>query len=329
MPEVLAITSHLLSTLIIRQTPMQRIVSLLPSAAEIICLVGGQPEMVARSHEDDFPCTIQHLPILTRAKTTFTTSADIDHQVSEVLSQGQSLYDLDVAQLKALEPTVIVTQDLCNVCSIDLISVQRVANTMNPPPSIVTLNPTSLDEVMESITTVGAAIGHAEEASKVRNDLEARINKCLKTVKDVKKENKEGYVPKKVMFFEWTDPIYPGGHWTPEMIEMAGGVHPINSATCPSRRVSVEDVVAIDADVLIICPCGLDLEATRKEYKLLTEKDWFRQMADRAITIALVDGNQMFNRSGPRLVECTEWLVMLLHNRPEFEPASFPWERIK
>ncbi|KAF9911909.1 hypothetical protein EC991_001813 [Linnemannia zychae] len=306
----------------------QRIISLLPSAAEIICLVGGQPEMVARSHEDDFPSTIQHLPILTEAKTRFTTSADVDRQVSEALSQGNSLYELDVDQLKALQPSVIVTQDLCNVCSIDLVSVQRVASKMNPRPEIVTLNPTSVAEVMDSITTVGNAIGHAEEAAKVRAHLEGRIQKCKDVAAEVKKSNPD-YKPKKVMFFEWTDPIYPAGHWTPEMIEMAGGVHPINPPGIPSKRVSVESVVATEPDVLIICPCGLDMAATRKEYNFLMEKEWFRGLAGKATTIALVDGNQMFNRSGPRLVECTEWLVMLLHDRPEFEPVDFPWERVK
>lgn len=190
--------------------------------------------MVARSHEDDFPSTIQHLPILTKSKTSFTTSADVDRQVSEALSQGQSLYDLDVAQLKALQPTVIVTQDLCNVCSIDLVSVQRVATTMNPRPAIVTLNPTTLVEVMESITTVGSAIGYKDQADQVRKGLEARINRCVQAVEDVKKESKVEYKPKKVMFFEWTDPVFPGGHWTPEIIELAGGVHPLNGPACPS-----------------------------------------------------------------------------------------------
>ncbi|KAF9574923.1 hypothetical protein EC968_004924 [Mortierella alpina] len=307
---------------------MERIISLLPSAAEIICLVGGQPEMVARSHEDDFPATIQHLPILTEAKTKFTTSADVDRQVSEALSQGTSLYELDVEQLQALKPSVIVTQDLCNVCSIDLVSVQRVASKMDPRPEIVTLNPTSLAEVMESITTVGNAIGHAEGAAKIRAQLEARIQKCKDVAAEVK-ANQPDYKPKKVMFFEWTDPIYPAGHWTPEMIEMAGGVHPINGPGTPSARVSIEAVAAIEPDVIIICPCGLDMAATRKEYNLMMEKEWFRDLANKATTVALVDGNQMFNRSGPRLVECTEWLVMLLHDRPDFEPIGFPWERIK
>ncbi|KAF9086452.1 hypothetical protein BGX29_009900 [Mortierella sp. GBA35] len=306
----------------------QRIISLLPSAAEIICLVGGQPEMVARSHEDDFPSTIQHLPILTEAKTRFTTSADVDRQVSEALSQGNSLYNLDVDQLKALQPSVIVTQDLCNVCSIDLVSVQRVASKMDPQPEIVTLNPTSVSEVMESITTVGTAIGHAEEAAKVRAELEGRIQKCKDVAAQAKKDNPD-YKPKKVMFFEWTDPIYPAGHWTPEMIEMAGGVHPINPPGIPSKRVSVESVVATEPDVVIICPCGLDMPATRKEYEFLMEKEWFRGLVNKATAVALVDGNQMFNRSGPRLVECTEWLVMLLHDRPDFEPVDFPWARVK
>ncbi|KAF9926973.1 hypothetical protein BGZ67_007804 [Mortierella alpina] len=307
---------------------MERIISLLPSAAEIICLVGGQPEMVARSHEDDFPATIQHLPILTEAKTKFTTSADVDRQVSEALSQGTSLYELDVEQLHALKPTVIVTQDLCNVCSIDLVSVQRVASKMDPRPEIVTLNPTSLGEVMESITTVGNAIGHAEGAAKIRAQLEGRIQKC-KDVAAEAKASQPDYKLRKVMFFEWTDPIYPAGHWTPEMIEIAGGVHPINGPGVPSVRVSIEAVAAVEPDVIIICPCGLDMAATRNEYNLMMEKEWFRDLANKATTVALVDGNQMFNRSGPRLVECTEWLVMLLHDRPDFEPIGFPWERIK
>lgn len=106
-------------------------------------------------------------------------------------------------------------------------------------------------------------------------------------------------------------------------------VHRFTSLFWNSLRVPAEDVVATEAEVLIICPCGLDLEATRKEYNKLLEQDWFRGMAERASAIALVDGNQMFNRSGPRLVECAEWLVMLLHDRPDFEPAGFPWERIK
>ncbi|KAG0232921.1 hypothetical protein BGW42_007830 [Actinomortierella wolfii] len=311
----------------------ERIISLLPSAAEIICLVGGEPEMVGRSHEDDFPSTIQKLPVLTEAKTKFTTSADVDKQVSEALAQGNSLYNLDTETLKALNPSVIVTQDLCTVCSIDLVTVQRVAMTMKPnPPKVVTLNPVSLGEVLDSVITVGEAIGHAEQAAKVRQSMEARIQKCRDVTQEAvrqARERGEEYKPKRVMFFEWTDPIYPAGHWTPEMIEIAGGVHPINPPGHHSARVTTEAVVATQPDVIIICPCGLDLPATRKEYNQLMEKPWFKEMADKATTIALVDGNQMFNRSGPRLIECTEWLVMLLHDRPDFEPLGFPWERIK
>ncbi|KAF8975339.1 hypothetical protein BGZ46_009202 [Entomortierella lignicola] len=282
----------------------------------------------SNNQTDDFPSTIQHLPILTKAKTNFTTSADVDRQVSEALSQGVSLYDLDVDRIKELKPSIIVTQDLCNVCSIDLVSVQRVASKMDPQPEIVTLNPTSLSEVMESITTVGNAIGHAKGAAKIRSELEGRIQRCIDATAELKKKNPD-YKPKRVMFFEWTDPIYPAGHWTPEIIELAGGVHPINRPGVPSVRVSVESVVATEPEVLIICPCGLDLDATRKEYDLLMEKEWFRGLSNKATTVVLVDGNQMFNRSGPRLTECTEWLVMLLQDRPDFEPKEFPWERIK
>ncbi|KAF9434136.1 hypothetical protein BGZ76_008509 [Entomortierella beljakovae] len=239
--------------------------------------------------------------MLTRAKTTFTTSADVDRQVSEALSQGLSLYDLDVDKLHDLKPSTIVTQDLCNVCSIDLVSVQRVASKMSPQPLIVTLNPTSLSEVMESVTAVGEAIGYPDGAAKARQSLEGRVQRCVEVADEAKRSNPD-YKPKKVMFFEWTDPIYPAGHWTPEMIELAGAVHPINPPGVPSKRVPAEDVAAIKPEVLIICPCGLDLDATRKEYNLLMEKDWFKDLAEKAEIIALVDGNQMFNRSGPRLV---------------------------
>ncbi|KAF9294624.1 hypothetical protein BGZ74_011165, partial [Mortierella antarctica] len=133
--------------------------------------------MVARSHADDFPHAILDLPVLTAPITTFTTSADLDRQVSEAVSQGNSLYNLDAEQLIALKPTVIVTQDLCKVCSIDLVSVQRLAAKMDPTPRIVTLNPTSVGEVMASITTIGDAIGHSSEAAAVRAELEARIER--------------------------------------------------------------------------------------------------------------------------------------------------------
>ncbi|KAF9374447.1 hypothetical protein CPC16_001292, partial [Podila verticillata] len=276
----------------------------------------------------DFPHVILDLPVLTAPITTFTTSADLDRQVSEAVSQGNSLYNLDADQLIALKPTVIVTQDLCKVCSIDLVTVQRLASKMDPIPKIVTLNPTSVGEVMESISTIGDAIGHAHEAAVVRAELEARIERCRKAVEEIK-ANTVNYEAKRVMFFEWTDPIYPGGHWTPEMIELAGGLHPIKAPAEPSHRVTVESVEATDPEVLILCPCGLDLEATRKEYNMLMEKPRFQRMAERATSIVFVDGNQMFNRSGPRLVECLEFLVMLLHGREEFEPVGFPWERIK
>ncbi|KAG0348257.1 hypothetical protein BG004_005576 [Podila humilis] len=277
---------------------------------------------------DDYPSTIQHLPILTEAKTKFTTSADVDRQVSEALSTGNSLYNLSIDELKSLQPTVIVTQDLCTVCSIDLVTVERVAMTMEPRPKIVTLNPTSVAEVMDSITTVGEAIGHAEDAARVRAELEGRIQNCKDVATQAKLDN-PSFKPKRVMFFEWTDPIFPAGHWTPEMIETAGGCHPINSPGSHSRRVTHEEVEATEPEVIIICPCGLDLDATRKEYYLMLEKPWFQDMVKKATKVVLIDGNQMFNRSGPRLVECTEFLVSLLHNRPDFEPAGFPWESIK
>ena len=310
-----ALTSHL------------RVCSVLPSATEILCFVGGEHLLVGRSHEDNYPASVQRLPILTGQRTQFTTAADVDRQVSASLKQGDSLYTLDVDALAALAPDLILTQDICSVCAIDLPTVERAAAAMGPsPPRVLSLNPLTLDDVLRNVLEVGAAAGLEASARAAHARLVERIGAVEARARA------DGAAPRysNVAFIEWPDPLYVGGHWTPELIERAGGSHPLHAAAAGggsgrSFAISADALVASDPDVIVFCPCGLDLAATRREAARLEKLAWWRSLAAvRAGRVVLVDGDAMFNRPGPRLVDCLEWLAAVLRGAPE--PRGFPSE---
>jgi ABC-type Fe3+-hydroxamate transport system substrate-binding protein len=324
-----------------------RVVSLLPSATESLLAITGSPanpraQLVGRSHECDFPASaeLDRVPILTAAKTRFESSAQIDQAVSAQLATGESLYTLDAHRLAALKPDLIITQDLCKVCSIDLNTVRGVVAGMSPRPQVVSLNPTTIEAVFDDLLVIGRAIGMESEAAAVVSGLRERMYRAEEFVTPFA-------AAPTVAFLEWTDPLFVGGHWTPQLIERAGGLHPLNPtaapesagaaagpigqtlrAAGPSIRVPAEVVAAIRPEFVVVCPCGLTLEQATRETQLLAEKSWWRELpAVRAGRVAVVDGNQMFNRPGPRLVDAFEWLVGWLNDRPEVIPAGFPWRR--
>lgn len=325
-----------------------RIVSLLPSATEALLAITGSPtnpraQLVGRSHECDFPRPpeLEAVPVLTAAKTHFESSAQVDQAVSAQLATGESLYSLDVEQLAALKPDVIITQDLCKVCSIDLNTVRGVVARMTPQPQVVSLNPTTVEAVFDDLLTIGSAIGMEAAAAAVVGGLRERMYRAEEFVTPF------AAAPLGV-FLEWTDPLFVGGHWTPQLIERAGGLHPLNPtaapesagaaagpigqtlrAAGPSIRVPADVVAAIRPEFVVVCPCGLSLEAAWRETQLLAKQAWWRELpAVRAERVAVVDGNQMFNRPGPRLVDAFEWMVGWLNDRPEVIPAGFPWRRL-
>jgi ABC-type Fe3+-hydroxamate transport system substrate-binding protein len=318
-----------------------RVVSLLPSATESLCAIGGAALLVGRSHECDFPPFIQHLPVLTAQRTASTDAAEIDREVRASLVQGQPLYSLDEQRLADLRPDVILTQDLCEVCSIDLKTVQRVACALTPRPTIVNLNPGSIEAVLDDLLAIGRAVGLEAQATQAMVALRARLFTAEEFV------NPYADTPS-VGFLEWTDPLFCAGHWNVQLIERAGGAHPLNptkaapqsgAAAGPQRaqrsagksfRVSETDFVASRPEFLIIAPCGLNLDRTRACVRQLAEKPWWPELsAVRNGRVALVDGNQMFNRPGPRLVDAFEWLVGWLNDRPPLIPPDFPWELYK
>ena len=308
-----------------------RVCSVLPSATEALCFIGAGHLLVGRSHEDNYPHEITHLPILTGQKTAFTTAKDVDKQVSAALSSGKSLYTLDVELLKALKPDVILTQDICSVCAIDLQTVERVAASIDPPPKVVSLNPENLQDVLDGLLVLGKAVNMEAEASAAHAKLVARIARVDDAVA-LAVASRGPRSPPCVAFIEWSDPIYVGGHWTPQIITRAGGRHPLNEpkeamggGAGKSFAVEAEAVVASSPDLVIVSPCGLDLVATRQEATRLQEFDWWASLpAVRANRVALVDGDAMFNRPGPRLVDAFEWVAATLHGAPHLAPANFP-----
>lgn len=319
-----------------------RVVSLLPSATEHLCFLGAAGALAGRSHECDFPPEALAAPVLTAARIPAGASpGQTDAMVREELAAGRSLYTLDEALLERLEPDLIITQDLCNVCSIDLAAVRRVAAGMKRPPEVLSLNPQTMEDVLEDLLNVGQAVGLASEAKKAVVGLRERMYRAS----DYVNPYLDG---PNVAFLEWTDPLFAGGHWTPQLIERAGGRHPLNPTTAKegsgaavgpqqtarragkSMRVAPEVLAASRPDRLIICPCGVALPGVREMARDLAAAPWWADLPavgrSGGAGVALVDGNQMFNRPGPRLVDAFEWLVGWLNNRPELIPDGFPWE---
>ena len=320
-----------------------RVVSVLPSATEMLCHIGGGHLLVGRSHEDNYPTSITHLPVVTGQKTEFTTAIDVDRQVSEALSSGQSLYTIDEKLIASLRPDVILTQDICSVCAIDLRTVERMAATMDPRPAVVSLNPLGLEDVLRNLLEVGEAVGMQAEAAAAKAALEARLSSADELVAEATRQRQQSEAkaaqppsvaaPPCVAFIEWPDPLYVGGHWTPQLIERAGGTHPLNPArrggAAKSFAVPSEAMLETNPSLVVLAPCGLALPQTRLEAARMRTLPWWpRLSASCGGRVALVDGDAMFNRPGPRLVDAYEWLVATLHALPERAPPQngFPAE---
>ena len=315
----------------------RRVVSFLPSATEILVLIEQEAgvagsltsyagQIVGRSHECDWPPTLGHLPVLTSSRLSHTTdSLQIHHQVQQALKDHSSLYAIGAGQLEELQPDVILTQNLCDVCSIDLDSVERVVLNMRPKPRIVNLEPTSIAAMLASIGQVGAAVDLEEAATRVTKKLETRLKAALAIVAV---ESEQQGRPS-VELVEWLSPLFPAGHWSAEMLEMAGGIMTLSLPGDVSRQISSEALIKADPVFLIVAPCGFGLDVTKQEMiKFVTTNPWVRDLqCARLGQIFIVDGNLHFNRPGPRLVDAFEFLVGIMYDLPSLIPPRFPYER--
>jgi ABC-type Fe3+-hydroxamate transport system substrate-binding protein len=245
---------------------------------------------------------------------------------------------LDSALLASLRPDLILTQDLCRVCSIDLGTVRAVAAALSPPPQVLDLNPQTFEDVLDDLLRVGKAVGRPAAAAAAVVGLRERFHRAADCVNPYQ----DG---PSMAVLEWTDPLFLAGHWTPQLVERAGGRHPLNPTASlpgagaaagpqaasrragPSIAISPEDLVASRPEWLVICPCGVGLHRAREMAAELAHSPWWAGLpAVRSGRVAVVDGNHMFSRPGPRLVDAFEWLVGWLNDRPALMPRGFPWE---
>lgn len=295
-----------------------RVVSLVPSATELLCEAGGEDMLVGRSHECDWPPSIVDRPSLTRARTGSGSPAEIETQVVEATSANQSLYELDSDLIRELQPDLILTQDLCDVCSIDLDSVQRLAASLPITPEILSLNPIRIEDVFDDLLRVGAACNLESHARRALAQLRERWWHAQDFV--------NAYVDgPQVAVIEWTDPLYVAGHWTPDLVRAAGGRHDLNESGEKSRRIAPEDLIEVMPEKLVICPCGRTLEETARDAKAMKESSWWSLLpAVQDSQVMIVDGNAMFSRPGPRLITAMEWLTSWFQQRTELHPPDFP-----
>lgn len=284
-----------------------RIVSLLPSATEILFDIGAGTDVVGITHECDFPPQAQHLPRLTSsALPSAGTPGEIDRHVRRSLHQGSSLYHLDADLLEQLAPDLIITQELCAVCAVSYSIVDRAAKRLSSDPRIISLEPSSLEDVYANILTVGELTERGTGASQ----LVAHLRERERAVR----ERVSGQVRPRVLLLEWTDPLMGAGHWTPGLIELAGGVPVLANAGTNSQTIELQAIDDADPDVIIVAPCGFDLAKTREAANALrTLPGWNDLRAVRSASVACVDGNAYVNRPGPRLVETAEIFASILH----------------
>jgi len=295
---------------------MLRIVSLIASASEIVASLGLSRYQVGRSHECDFPPEILALPICTSpAFPTEGSSAEIDRRVKEQVANALSVYEVSRELLDALQPTHIITQTQCRVCAVSLEDVERaLIGWVSSRPKLVALEPNSLADVWLDIRRVADACGVSERGEEVVGELQGKMQA-------ISARSCESPLRSRVACIEWHEPLMAAGNWVPELVEMAGAVNLFGEAGAHSPWMTWRQLVDADPDVIISMPCGFDLDRTCAEMYWLTDRpEWQNLRAVRSGQVYLADGNQYFNRPGPRLVESLEILAEILH--PEaFAPA--------
>jgi iron complex transport system substrate-binding protein len=285
-----------------------RIVSLLPSATEILYALGVGDQVVGITHECDFPPEVAGKPALIKPRVDPTAApAEIDRQVSELVARGESIYAVDADLLASLAPDLIVTQDLCHVCAASPDDLATALSRFSRPPRVLTLTPHSLDDVWQDIIRTG-------DATKARQRAEALAEKLKAKVQAVASGITRAHVRPRVACLEWLDPFYVGGHWVPEMVAMAGGDDVLGRAGYPSFKVSADDIAQSNADVILVMLCGYDANRNAAEFKSAKiPPNWKNLPAVRDRRIFAVDANSHFSRPGPRLADGVELLAHLFN----------------
>ncbi len=287
-----------------------RICSLLPSATEIVCALGARDSLVGVSHGCDFPDEVRTLPVVTKSIVPpGLSSRQIDDLVSGALREGRSLYELDIAEVDRLRPDVIVTQELCDVCAVDFATVTRSLAQLAYTPELVSLQPSNIADILDDVARVARTIKRESEALVLIEQSQARLKRVS--------EASEGCPLLRVAALEWLDPLFYAGHWVPEQVALAGGTSCWGQAQMPSGRLTWEQLEHADPDLIVLMPCGYDLEQTlslAEEIKANRRYQGLRAVRTR--NVWAVDANSYFSRPSPGVVEGAELLARILHDSP-------------
>ena len=286
-----------------------RICSFLPSGTEIVYALGLGDNLHGVSHECDYPEEARAKPrvVTSRIDSDRLGSAEIDRLVSELMSRGEPLYEVDAAALERARPDLVITQELCEVCAVSLDDVQDAIARLPQTPRVISLDPHGVDDVLDDMVRVGRAAGAEEQAETVAAAARERIERVRSGVA-------QSGTPPKVVCVEWLDPLIVAGHWVPEMVALAGGADALATPGGPSRRVEFEELAACDPDVLVLMPCGMDADRAAAEFDRLPDRErWQGLSAWRSGAVYAVDSGSLFSRSGPRIVDGVELLAAILH----------------
>ncbi len=301
-----------------KETSNLRIWSLLPSATEIVFALGQGDSLVGVTHECDFPAGASQIPKVTRSNIPDgIPSAEIDEAVSKSLIEAGTLYELDLPLLERLQPDLILTQRLCDVCAVSYDRVQEAAQSLPSQPQVLNLEPHSLADILDNIITVGSVLGIESEASAVRDRFQRRI--------DAVREKTANIIQRpRVFCMEWVDPPFRGGHWMKELVEIAGGRDDLAVLHRPSIRVEWEKVRAFAPEIIVLTCCGFNLERCAREGEILARMEGALELpAAKSGRVYATDGSAYFSRPGPRIVESVEILAHLI--QPEiFPPPPLP-----
>lgn len=294
-----------------------RIVSFLPSATEILYDLGVGDQVLAVTHECNYPAAAKSKPkvIHSAFDPQNMSSQEIDSKVVSLMKSGQDIYVLDEQVLKKANPDLIVAQGICEVCSPFTKEINKAVTILGGRPEVLILDPRTLDDILDNIAEVGRKVGKLAQANELVSILRGRI----KSIHNIPK----GARPK-VICIEWLDPLFTAGHWVPQMVEIAGGINGISAKGDQSRRMDLDEIVKFDPDIVVLMPCGFDIKRTLREYeRLAEEKKWKLLKAVKQGEVYAVNANEYFSKPGPRTIVGLEILAKII-NPDTFRDLQVP-----
>ncbi len=299
-----------------------RICSFLPSTTEIVYALGLGKNLVGVTHECDYPPEVREKSkvIMSFINPDELSSREIDDLIIKNRNDGKSTYLIDIEALKEANPDIILTQGLCEVCAVSGNKVVESVKALGRTPEVISLEPSTIDQILDAILKIGEATDTKDRADKLIEKLKSRIHRIESLFSGERDRPR-------VFCMEWLDPPYAAGHWIPEMVELAGGVNGIGTPGEPSRKVSWDDIFDFAPQIMVVMPCGFNIEDILKEIDTVTSHKYWNQMsASRRGHVYLVDANSYFSRSGPRIVDGLEILAKIIH--PDAFDYDFPSDSV-